>query len=361
MSDRVYNFSAGPSMLPQDVLKTVQADLQNYKRCGMSVMEMSHRSKAYELIISDAEKDLRTLMNIPSNYKVMFVQGGGTLQFSMIPLNLMRNSKKADYIVTGSWADKAAKEASKFGDVKITASSKEDNYTYIPKVEKKDFRPDADYVHITMNNTIYGTKFPYIPDTGDIPLVCDMSSNILSEEIDVTKFHVIYAGAQKNIGPAGVTVVIMKEELIGFAGDDVPVYLNYKTHSDNDSLYNTPPAFPIYVAGEVFKYLLNMGGVKAQEVINKRKADKLYNYIDNSKLFSAPAKKEDRSIMNVVFVTGDPDLDKKFIEDAKSRNLFELSGHRSIGGMRASIYNAMPEEGVDELIAFMKDFEKEVQ
>lgn len=361
MSDRVYNFSAGPSVLPQPVLKNVQTDLQNYKRCGMSVMEMSHRSKAFELIISDAEKDLRELMNIPSDYEVMFVQGGGTLQFSMVPINLMRKSKKADYIVTGSWADKAAKEASKFGDIKITASSKEDNYTYIPRVSKEDFRPDADYVHITLNNTIYGTKFPYIPDTGDIPLVCDMSSNILSEEIDVTKFDLIYAGAQKNIGPSGMTVVIIKKDLIGFAPENTPVYLDYKTHANNGSLYNTPPAFSIYVAGEVFKYLLSIGGVKAQEAINRRKADKLYSYIDSSSLYSAPAKKEDRSIMNVVFVTGNPDLDKKFIEQAKSHELYELSGHRSIGGMRASIYNAMPEKGVDKLIDFMKEFEKGVQ
>lgn len=360
MSDRVYNFSAGPSMLPEAVLKNVQEDLENYKRCGMSVMEMSHRSKAFGLIISDAEKDIRTLMNIPPNYKVMFLQGGATLQFSMIPINLMKNSKKADYIVTGSWADKAAKEAKKFGDVQITASSKEDNYTYIPKVKKEDFRPDVDYVHITYNNTIYGTKYPDIPDTGGIPLVCDMSSCILSEEIDVSKFDLIYAGAQKNIGPAGMTLVIMKDSLIGSAPEGTPVYLDYKTHADNDSLYNTPPAFAIYVAGEVFKYLIGNGGIAAMEVINKRKADKLYSYIDESKLYSAPANKEDRSLMNVVFVTGDPDLDKKFIEEAKGRNLYELSGHRSIGGMRASIYNAMPEKGVDELIKFMKEFEEEV-
>lgn len=347
-------------MLPEAVLKNVQSDLMNYKRCGMSVMEMSHRSKTFSLIIEDAEKDLRKLMDIPEEYKVMFLQGGATLQFSMIPINLMKNSKKADYIVTGSWADKAAKEAKKFGDIKITASSKEDNYTYIPKVTKKDFRADADYVHITLNNTIYGTKFPYIPDTGDIPLVCDMSSCILSEEIDVTKFDLIYAGAQKNIGPAGVTVVIMKEDLIGNAPEGTPVYLDYKTHADNDSLYNTPPAFAIYVAGEVFKYLLSEGGLRAMEAINIRKAGKLYSYIDSSKLYSAPANKEDRSLMNVVFVTGDADLDKRFIEEAKKKNLYELSGHRSIGGMRASIYNAMPEKGVDELISFMKGFEQEV-
>lgn len=361
MSQRVYNFSAGPSMLPEAVLKNVQKDLLNYKDSGMSVMEMSHRSKIFGEIIQDAEDNLRKLMGIPSEYKVMFIQGGATLQFSMIPINLMRKSKKADYIVTGSWADKAAKEASKFGDIKITASSKEDNYTYIPKVSKEDFRSDADYVHITFNNTIFGTKFPYIPDTGDIPLVCDMSSCILSEEVDVTKFDLIYAGAQKNIGPAGVTVVIMKEELIGFAPADTPVYLDFKIHSANDSLYNTPPAFAVYVAGEVFKHLLDLGGLKAQNEINVRKAKKLYDYIDNSQLYKAPAREEDRSLMNVVFVTGDSDLDKKFIEEAKSRDLYELSGHRSIGGMRASIYNAMPEKGIDTLIEFMKEFEKEVR
>lgn len=360
MGDRVYNFSAGPSMLPEDVLKTIQFDLVNYKRCGMSVMEMSHRSMAFELIINDAEKDLRNLMDIPGDYKVLFLQGGATLQFSMVPLNLLRNSKKADYIVTGSWADKAAKEAMKYGDIQITASSKDDNYTFIPKVEKDDFRPDADYVHITLNNTIYGTKFPYIPDTGNIPLVCDMSSCILSEEIDVTKFDLIYAGAQKNIGPAGMTVVIIKEELIGNADNDVPVYLNYKTHVDSGSMYNTPPTFAIYAAGEVFKYLIENGGIKSQEVINKRKAEKLYSYIDSSRLYSCPVSKEDRSLMNVVFVTGDNELDKRFISTARDKGLYELGGHRSVGGMRASIYNAMPEKGVDELIKHMKNFEEEV-
>jgi phosphoserine aminotransferase len=360
MNHRVYNFSAGPSMLPEEVLKAVQADLANYKNSGMSVMEMSHRSKVFDKIISDAENDLRSLMNIPPEYKVLFLQGGATLQFSAIPINLLKKSKKADYIVTGSWAAKAAKEAEKFGDIRIVASSKEDNYTYIPNVNKEDFRKDADYVHITFNNTIYGTKYPYVPDTGDIPLVCDMSSSILSEKIDVTKFDMIYAGAQKNIGPAGLTLIIIKESLIGFAPKDTPVYLDYKTHADNDSLYNTPPAFGIYVAGEVFKHLLDRGGVKAQEVINKRKADKLYSFIDNSRLYKAPARIEDRSPMNVVFVTGNPDLDKKFVADAREAGLYELAGHRSIGGMRASIYNAMPEKGVEALIDFMKAFEEEV-
>lgn len=354
---RVYNFSAGPSMLPLEVLKTVEKNLINYDNCGMSVMEMSHRSKNFASIINDAESNIRKLMTIPEDYEVLFLQGGGTLQFSMVPLNLMKN-KKADYIVTGSWAEKAAKEASKFGDIKIVASSKEENFSYIPKVVKDDFRQDADYVHITLNNTIYGTSFPYIPDTGDIPLVADYSSSILSEEIDVSKFALIYAGAQKNIAPAGLTIVIIKKELLGNAPETIPTYLNYKIHADSGSLYNTPPAFDIYVAGEVFKYLLNMGGLKSMEKINIDKANKLYNYIDSSLIYRAPAKKEDRSNMNVVFLTDDPKLNNKFINQAKEEGLIDLSGHRSIGGMRASIYNAMPIEGVDKLINFMKKFEE---
>ena len=357
--ERAYNFSAGPSMLPLSVLEDVAANLTNYKGCGESVLEMSHRSAAYKEIIEEAEKNLRDIMNIPDNYKVMFIQGGGTLQFAMVAMNLLRNSGKADYIVTGTWAKKAAKEAMKYGDVKITASSEEDKFTYIPKVSKEDFREDADYVHITMNNTIYGTRFPYIPDTGDIPLVADLSSNILSEEYDVTKFGLIYAGVQKNIAPSGVAIVIMREDLIGFAKDDVPTYLDYKIHADNGSMYNTPNTFAIYVAGEVFKYIKNMGGVAAMNKINVEKANKLYDYIDSSELYKCPVNKEDRSLMNVVFVTGDADLDKKFIAEAREHNMHNLAGHRSIGGMRASIYNAMPAEGVDALIEFMKKFEEE--
>ena len=261
--ERVYNFSAGPSMLPLEVLENVQKDLLNYKGTGESVMEMSHRSAEFKAIIEDAEADLRKLMNIPDNYKVLFLQGGGTLQFSMIPLNLLRKSKKADYIVTGQWAKKAYKEACKFGDIKCVASSEEDTYSYIPEVSREDFRADADYVYICYNNTIYGSKFPYIPDTGDIPLVADMSSCILSEEVDVSRFGVIWAGAQKNVAPAGVTIVIIREDLIGFAPEDTPVYLDYKTHAEKDSMYNTPPCWSIYVAGEVFKYLLENGGVAA--------------------------------------------------------------------------------------------------
>lgn len=356
--DRIFNFSAGPSMLPLEVLETVQADLLNYKGSGQSVMEMSHRSKEYQRIIDEAEADLRELMNIPDNYKVLFLQGGGTLQFSMVPLNLLRNSKKADYVVTGTWAKKAYKEATKFGDIKVVASSEGDTFTWVPKITKEDIRPDADYVYITTNNTIYGTKFNYVPETGEIPLVADMSSNILSEEIDVTKFGVIWAGAQKNVAPAGVTIAIVREDLIGHAPAEAPTYLDYKIHADNGSMYNTPPCFAIYVAGEVFKYLKSIGGIKEMERRNVEKAQMLYDYIDQSKLFSCPVAKEDRSIMNVVFVTGDADLDKKFVAEAKEAGLVNLAGHRSIGGMRASIYNAMPKEGVEALIEFMKKFEE---
>ncbi|MBQ1958936.1 MAG: 3-phosphoserine/phosphohydroxythreonine transaminase, partial [Firmicutes bacterium] len=275
-----------------------------------------------------------------------------------VPLNLLRNSKKADYVVTGTWAKKAYKEATKFGDIKVIASSEADTFTWVPKITKDDIRPDADYVYITTNNTIYGTKYNYIPETGDIPLVADMSSNILSEEVDVTKFGLIWAGAQKNVAPAGVTIAIIREDLIGHADESIPTYLDYKIHADNGSMYNTPPAFSIYVAGEVFKYLKSIGGVKEMERRNVEKAQMLYDYIDSSELFSCPVAKEDRSIMNVVFVTGNADLDKKFVAEAKEVGLVNLAGHRSIGGMRASIYNAMPKEGVEALINFMKKFEE---
>lgn len=357
--ERAYNFSAGPSMLPLSVIERVAADLPNYQGCGESVMEMSHRSKEFKTILAEAEQDLRDIMGIPDNYKVLFLQGGGTLQFAMVPLNLLRKSGKADYIVSGTWAKKAAKEAQKFGDIKIVASSEESTFTYIPEVKKEDFRPDADYVHITYNNTIYGTHYPYIPDTGDIPLVADMSSCILSEEVDVSKFGLIYAGAQKNVAPAGVTIVIIREDLLGYAKETVPTYLDYKIHADNDSAYNTPNCFGIYVAGEVFKYIKSIGGVAAMNKINVEKAAKLYDYIDSSELYTCPVREKDRSLMNVVFVTGDADLDKKFVAESKAQGLHNLNGHRSIGGMRASIYNAMPAEGVDKLIDFMKKFEAE--
>ena len=357
--DRVYNFSAGPSMLPLPVLEKVRDDLLNYKGSGQLVMEMSHRSDAFKKIIEEAEADLRELMNIPENYRVLFLQGGGTLQFSMVPMNLLRKSKKADYAVTGTWAKKAYKEACRFGDIKVVASSEEDTFTWIPKFGKEDIRPDADYVYITSNNTIYGTAYNYVPDTGDVPLVADMSSNILSQPVDVSKYGIIWAGAQKNVGPAGVTIVIIREDLMGFAGEETPVYLDYKIHADNDSMYNTPPCFAIYVAGEVFKHIKATGGLDAMYQRNREKAGKLYDYIDSSELYKSPVAKEDRSLMNVVFVTGDKDLDKKFVAEAKAQGLVNLSGHRSIGGMRASIYNAMPMEGVDALIEFMKKFEEE--
>ena len=350
--NRVYNFSAGPSMLPLPVLEKVKEDLLNYQGSGQSVMEMSHRSASFKMIIEEAEADLRDIMEIPDNYKVLFLQGGGTLQFSMIPLNLLRNSMKANYAITGTWAKKAYKEACKFGDINVIASSEEDTFTWVPKFGKDQVRPDADYVYITTNNTIYGTAYNYIPKIGDIPLVADMSSNILSEPVDVSKFGMIWAGAQKNIAPAGVTIVIVREDLIGFAGKDVPTYLDYKIHSENDSMYNTPPCFAIYVAGEVFKHIKATGGLVAMQKRNKEKADKLYDY-------SCPVAKEDRSMMNVVFVTGNADLDKKFVAEAKGAGLVNLAGHRSIGGMRASIYNAMPMEGVEALIEFMKKFEED--
>ena len=358
--NRVYNFSAGPSMLPIEVIEDVAANLANYNGTGQSVMEMSHRSKEYQKIIDDAEMNLRKLMSIPDNYKVLFLQGGGTLQFSMVPINLLRNSKKADYIVTGQWADKAAKEAEKFGDIRVVASSKDATYTYIPKTTREDFRPDADYVYICTNNTIYGSHYPYIPDTGDIPLVADMSSSILSEEVDVCRYGLIWAGAQKNVAPAGVTIVIVREDLIGFAPENTPVYLDYKIHADKGSMYNTPPCFSIYVAGEVFKYLLANGGVDAVHQADVRKATKLYDYLDASDFYKAPVNPEDRSLMNVVFVTGDEDLDKRFIAEAREEGLINLGGHRTLGGMRASLYNAVPEEAVDALIEFMEKFRKSV-
>jgi len=359
MAERVYNFSAGPSALPVEVMQSAADNILDYEGAGMSVMEMSHRSKPFEKIIQDAEKNLRTLLDIPESYDVLFVQGGATLAFAMVPLNLMTGSGKADFLITGQWAEKAYQEAAKLGDARAVASSKEAKFSYIPKVAADEYRRDADYVHITWNNTIYGTKFPAAPDTGGLTLVTDMSSSILSERIDVSRFGCIYAGAQKNIGPAGLTVIIIKKELVGRAKANTPTYLDFKTHADSGSLYNTPPTWGIYIAGEVFKLILERGGIRAMEDANKRKAAKLYDYIDASKLYTAPAIKGDRSLMNVVFVTGDEELDKKFVAEARSEGLVQLNGHRSIGGMRASVYNAMPEEGVDKLIGFMQKFEGE--
>ena len=357
MNKRAYNFSAGPSVLPVEVLEKARSEMLNYEGTGISVMEMSHRSNEFKKIITDAENNLRKLMNIPDSYEVLFLQGGGTLQFSMIPLNLLNGSKKADYIITGNWAKKAFDEAKKFGDIKAVASSEDENFSYIPKIKPNDIREDVDYVYICYNNTIYGSHYNEYPDVGDKILVADMSSCILSEEIDVSRFGLIFAGAQKNVAPAGLTMVIVRRDLIGKARENTPVYLDYSIHASKNSIYNTPPCWQIYIAGEVFKYLLEIGGIKAISEINRRKADKLYRCIDESKIFKAPVRKEDRSLMNVTFVTGDPDLDKEFIEGAKKENMINLSGHRSVSGMRASIYNAMPEDGVDALIDYMKRFE----
>lgn len=357
--DRVYNFSAGPSMLPLEVLETAASEMTNYKGSGMSVMEMSHRSKEFDGIIKDAENLLRELMSIPENYKVLFLQGGASTQFAMVPLNLFRNSKKADFIITGSWAEKAAQEAARYGTANILASSKADVFSYIPKVDKSKYSPDADYFYITTNNTIYGTRYTTLPETGNVPLVGDMSSNILSQVYDVSKFGLIFAGAQKNIGPAGVTVAIIRDDLIGHAMDITPTMLNYKTHAENDSLYNTPPTFAIYIAKLTFEWVKKLGGVAAIQKMNEEKAALLYDYIDNSSLFKNPVAKEDRSLMNITFVTGSEELDKKFIAEAKQQGLVALSGHRSVGGMRASIYNAMPIEGVQKLVNLMKKFEME--
>lgn len=355
--ERIFNFSAGPSMLPLEIIEQAAAELTNYHGCGMSVMEMSHRSQVFQDIIDTAEADLRDLMNIPEGYKVLFLQGGGTLQFSMVPLNLLRNTKKADYIVTGQWAKKACQEAQKFGDIRVAASSEESVYTYIPKLARADFRDDADYVYITTNNTIYGSRYNYIPDTGNIPLVADQSSNFLSQVYNVNDFGLIFAGAQKNVGPAGVTIVIVRDDLIGHAPENTPIYLDYKIHADKGSMYNTPPCFAIYMAGLNFQWIKRQGGVPALQKHNEEKAARLYDHIDNSSMFSCPVAVEDRSLMNVVFVTGDKDLDKKFVAEAKEQGLVNLGGHRTVGGMRASIYNAMPDEGIDKLIDFMKRFE----
>ena len=353
--NRVYNFSAGPSMLPMPVLEKAAAELISYGDSGMSVMEMSHRSADYDAIIKKAEADLREIMNIPDNYKVLFLQGGASTQFASVPLNLMKTGK-ADYILSGQFSTKAYKEAQKYGDVVAAASSKDDNFSKIPQTTRESFRPDADYVHICFNNTIYGTKFNYIPDTGDIPLVADMSSCIISEPVDVTKFGVIYAGAQKNMAPAGLTVVIVREDLLGWTNPATPSMLDWKLMADNDSMYNTPPCYAIYVAGLVYEWIKSIGGLTEMKKINEKKANLLYDYLDSQDYYIAPVSEESRSMMNVTFVTGNEDLDKKFAKEAAAAGLKNLKGHRSVGGMRASIYNAMPYEGVEALVAFMKDF-----
>jgi phosphoserine aminotransferase len=357
--NRVFNFSAGPSMLAEDVLKSAQDDLLNYKGTGMSVMEMSHRSKQYGEIISQAEADLREVMNIPENYHVLFLQGGASTQFAMIPLNLLNKSKKADYINTGAWSKKAIAEAKRYGSVNVVASSDDKTFSYIPEVTKDMLDPEADYVHITTNNTIYGTLYPELPPTGSVPLCADMSSNILSQEYDVNDFGIIYAGAQKNIGPAGVTVVIIRNDLVGKAMDITPTMLNYDTHVQGKSMFNTPPTFAIYMAGLTFKWIKDQGGIKAIEQKNREKAQLIYSFLDESGMFDSPIAVKDRSLMNVPFVTGKDELDAQFISEAADNGLVTLKGHRSVGGMRASIYNAMPRAGVEKLVAFMKDFEKQ--
>ncbi len=356
---RVYNFSAGPSMLPEAVLKTAAAEMLDYKGSGQSVMEMSHRSKTYQAIIDECESLLREVMNIPENYKVLFLQGGASTQFAMMPLNLMNKSGKADFVLTGQWATKAYKEADRYGEAKVVASSKDKTFSYIPKLDPAEFTPDADYFHICVNNTIYGTKWNTLPETGNVPLIGDISSCILSEPIDVSKFGMLYAGAQKNMAPAGLTIVIIREDLIGNARDICPTMLNYQTHSENGSMFNTPPCWCIYVAKLVLEWVKNeMGGLEKMKEYNEKKAKLLYDFLDQSKMFKGTVVPEDRSLMNVPFVTGDEELDAKFVKAATEAGFVNLKGHRSVGGMRASIYNAMPIEGVEKLVEFMAEFEK---
>lgn len=357
--ERVYNFSAGPSTLPLPVLEKAQRELINTNNSGMSVMEMSHRSSVYQDIINQAEELLRELMDIPDNYHVLLLQGGASLQFAMVPLNLFTNSKTADFVNTGQWSKKAIQEAKKYGTINVIASSEDTVFNYIPELDEERFSRDADFFHITMNNTIYGTRWTKLPNTGKVPLVTDMSSSILSQVYDVSKFGLIYAGAQKNIGPAGLTVVIIREDLIGKADDMVPTMLDYKIHADNKSMYNTPPTFTIYMALLVFQWLKEFGGIAEIEKLNIEKAGLLYDFLDNSSLFKGTVVPKDRSLMNIPFILPSEELNKKFIKEANDRGLVNLAGHRSVGGMRASIYNPMPLEGVKALVDFMKKFEME--
>lgn len=356
---RVYNFSAGPSMLPESVLNRAAAEMLDFNGTGQSVMEMSHRTPEYQAIIDGAESLFRELMGIPDSYRVLFLQGGASTQFAAIPLNLMNNTGKADYIITGQWAKKAFQEAKKYGDARAAASSEDKTFSYIPKTSASDFRQDADYAYICMNNTIYGTVYKNIPDTGAVPLVADISSCFLSQPLDVSRFAAVYGGAQKNIAPAGLTVVIIRDDYIGNARDITPTMLDYKIHADNSSMYNTPPCYTIYICKLVLEWLKKYGGLEAMGERNEIKAKKLYDFLDQSKLFSGTVVKEDRSLMNVPFVTGDAQLDKKFVSQAESAGFVNLKGHRSVGGMRASIYNAMPVEGVEKLVDFMSAFEKD--
>ena len=356
---RVYNFSAGPAVLPEDVLREASEEMLDYRGTGMSVMEMSHRSRSFQEIIDQAETDLRELAGIPDNYRVLFLQGGASLQFAMIPMNLMKN-RKADFILTGQWSTKAYKEAGKYGEARVIASSEDQTFSYIPDCSDLDISPDADYVYICENNTIYGTKFKELPNTKGKTLVADVSSCFLSEPMDVTKYGLVYGGVQKNIGPAGVVIAIIREDLIT---EDVlpgtPTMMTYKTHMDAGSLYNTPNTYGIYICGKVFQWLKKQGGLEAMKEYNEKKAKILYDYLDESSLFKATVVPKDRSLMNVPFVTGDKDLDARFVKEAAAAGLVNLKGHRTVGGMRASIYNAMPMEGVEALVTFMKKFEKE--
>ena len=345
-------------MLPEAVLRKAADEMLDYQGSGQSVMEMSHRSKVYDAIIKEAEALLREVMEIPDNYKVLFLQGGASSQFAMVPLNLMNGSGKADYVLTGQWATKAQKEAARYGEVNVVASSKDKTFTYIPKLDPANFTKDADYFHICMNNTIYGTKYHTLPETGNVPLVADISSCILSEPIDVSKFGLLYAGAQKNMGPAGLTVVIIREDLVGHARDITPTMFNYQTHVDNGSMFNTPPCYAIYIAKLVLEWIKSeFGGLDKMKEYNEKKAKILYDFLDGSKLFKGTVVPEDRSLMNVPFVTGDSDLDAAFVKAAEAAGFVNLKGHRTVGGMRASIYNAMPIEGVEKLVEFMKEFE----
>ncbi len=356
---RVFNFSAGPAMLPEAVIKKASEEMLDWNDEGMSVMEMSHRGKAFMSIASKAEANLRTLMSIPDNYKVLFLQGGASQQFAAIPLNFLGDKKTADYVNTGMWSKKAIAEAKRYCDVNVVATSEDSSFTTIPDFSTWKLNPDAAYVHYTPNETIGGVEFDYIPDTGDVPLIADMSSTILSRPIDVSKFAMIYAGAQKNVGPAGLTIVIIRDDLIGQASENTPAMLNYKTHADNDSMYNTPPTYSWYLAGLVFEWLLEKGGLEGIGAINKAKSDKLYAAIDGGGFYANPVEKRYRSWMNVPFTLKNADLDASFLEQAAERGLATLKGHRSVGGMRASIYNAMPTEGIDVLVEFMNQFAKE--
>lgn len=355
---RVYNFSAGPSMLPEEVLKKAQDEMLECGNSGMSVMEMSHRSKDYQAIIDSAEALVRELMNVPDNYKVLFLQGGGSTQFAMVPLNFANKNKKADYVITGQWAKKAAAEAERYITVNRVASSADKTFSYIPKLDKSTFSSDADYFYICYNNTIYGTRYTQLPET-DKPIIADISSCAMSEVIDVTKFGMLFAGAQKNLGPAGVTLVIVREDLLGDAMDITPTMLNYQTHADNGSMYNTPPTYGIYILKLVLEWIKSKGGIAELQKVNEAKAKILYDYLDSSKMFKGTVVPEDRSLMNAPFVTGNEELDAKFVAEAKAAGFVNLKGHRTVGGMRASIYNAMPVEGVEKLVEFMKKFEAE--